>query len=433
MISSKCKYVIQLVFITWTICCYFYYTSNSVVGKNFKISGKSGQERPYPIEAVGNLHEVERTTQSALRTSLAITSEMTMAKTTAAETTMAETTETTAVLKKFKKKTVNLIYYDAQYFYGINRMGNGNFGDEISKFIVKSLINYEKYDLVFNFYLFHEDFNEEFWSDDFEQLKNVREKSLSSDSDLPQHPDYNLVSLGSYMARTIPNSYVYGTGTLQQAPYSLIGTKDDKVSHFPENINIAAVRGPKTRQVLVDNGYPNCPEIYGDPGLLMKILYQPEIVGEFKSQGGSAGSVCLLPHYVHNQKYNIFYNQFRSTSASNKLKNHLTENSLELRLLDATWPWQQVVNSIYSCQVVISSSLHGLIISDAYNIPNVWLTEYSIRKEDNDWKFLDYFESQGREGKSLRKMEEFRIDGEYIYRGGNRVDLEVLRAAFPFS
>ena len=43
-------------------------------------------------------------------------------------------------------------------------------------------------------------------------------------------------------------------------------------------------------------------------------------------------------------------------------------------------------------KAIVSSSLHGLICSDAYNIPNLWLDEYKLI--EGDFKFKDYFVSQ---------------------------------------
>ena len=50
-----------------------------------------------------------------------------------------------------------------------------------------------------------------------------------------------------------------------------------------------------------------------------------------------------------------------------------------------------VINEINSSTVCISTSLHGLIIAQAYNIPWVWLEIFDKNLTGDDFKFKDFF------------------------------------------
>jgi len=53
-----------------------------------------------------------------------------------------------------------------------------------------------------------------------------------------------------------------------------------------------------------------------------------------------------------------------------------------------------VVDAINTCRYVASSSLHGLIVANAYGIPAVWTT-FADTLAGDDTKFFDYYESVG--------------------------------------
>ena len=49
------------------------------------------------------------------------------------------------------------------------------------------------------------------------------------------------------------------------------------------------------------------------------------------------------------------------------------KNGVTGLLINPRDPWRKVVNLLYSCKSIVSASLHGLIVDDAYSIPNIML------------------------------------------------------------
>jgi exopolysaccharide biosynthesis predicted pyruvyltransferase EpsI len=57
-------------------------------------------------------------------------------------------------------------------------------------------------------------------------------------------------------------------------------------------------------------------------------------------------------------------------------------------IIDATEPPETVIKKISSCRVILSSSLHGLIIADSYGIPNMRIARDDVIS--GNWKWMDY-------------------------------------------
>lgn len=57
--------------------------------------------------------------------------------------------------------------------------------------------------------------------------------------------------------------------------------------------------------------------------------------------------------------------------------------------------WQETVDEIYNSKLVISSSLHGIILAEAYGIPAMLLKSKNINV--GLFKFKDYYFSTGRQ------------------------------------
>lgn len=136
---------------------------------------------------------------------------------------------------------------------------------------------------------------------------------------------------------------------------------------------VYAVRGPLTRAELLKQGY-DCPEIYGDPVLLFPRFYNPTIHKTHK--------IGIIAHFyeLHSpiiqqliNKYNLFFIDIQHYGR-----------------------WNSFIDKVLSCNYIISSSLHGCIVSDAYRVPNMWCQFTDYVAEDSGFKFHDYYLSLGK-------------------------------------
>lgn len=130
-----------------------------------------------------------------------------------------------------------------------------------------------------------------------------------------------------------------------------------------------AVRGPQTRKHLLSQGY-DVPEVYGDPALLLPKFYNPK--KQLKYDLG------IIPHYAD---YELVLKMYANQ-----------ENVLIIDLM--TNDVESVTDQILQCRRILSSSLHGVIVSHAYHIPAIWI-KFSENVFGDGIKYQDYFESVG--------------------------------------
>lgn len=161
----------------------------------------------------------------------------------------------------------------------------------------------------------------------------------------------------------LSNTIIWGAGVLSSR-FSLCNCP----------ISVHAVRGPLTRDFLIKRDI-QCPDVYGDPALLLPEIYNPNLAKKYK--------IGIIAHYLDHR--------------SIVLKKIRENNPKDILFIDVTnyGTWQNFVDSIKSCNCILSSSLHGLIVSDAYNVPNRWI-EFDFPMDDSGFKFRDYFSSVNR-------------------------------------
>ena len=140
-----------------------------------------------------------------------------------------------------------------------------------------------------------------------------------------------------------------------------------------KNILVASVRGELSRQYAEKMLSRPVECITGDGGLLFSKW------GGAKKENEKKYRLGIIPH-VKDKKNPVFTKIHKET-----------EDSI---IIDVESEPSQFLSDILSCECIISSSLHGLILSDSYCIPN-----RHVKASDNlsgdGFKFRDYYSSFG--------------------------------------
>lgn len=260
-------------------------------------------------------------------------------------------------LCNFPKKICNTIYYallnkekvlvvNAPIFQFINHIHSFNIGDDL------------------NFYL----------------LGELSGKRVIASWSFYHKPITNVMAIGSII-EWLGNkeSIVWGSGILMPPPGQLPNDRKYTINR------VSAVRGEKTRECLMQAGI-ECPQVYGDPALLLPLIYSPKSKRENKRIG-------IIPHYKDIENPNV--------------KRLLKESNGDAVLINVRKysNWKDIIDLIFTCDFIISSSLHGLILADAYGVPNVWAT-FSELLAGGRFKFEDYYSAVGKKGLEVKVNDE---------------------------
>ena len=161
----------------------------------------------------------------------------------------------------------------------------------------------------------------------------------------------HLYAIGSVITAGCQDCTIWGSGILNLEKLPRVRKR---------KLDIRAVRGPLTRLALLEYGY-EVPEVYGDPGILMPMIYNPEIQKQYP--------VSVITHMDENI----------ATEADVHKIQIKTEN------------FEAFVRQIKASERIISSSLHGIIFAEAYGVPAILL-----RPKRDIFKYYDYYYSTKR-------------------------------------
>lgn len=212
-------------------------------------------------------------------------------------------------------------------------------------------------------------------------------KGLTFEDEVSRHR--RMLAIGSILHYARDGDTVWGSGVNGKIPLEEIVAR---------RLDIRAVRGPKTAEVLRGMGH-QVPDVFGDPGLLLPTLFGDR----FRPQ--PSRDVIFVPN-LHDWKL----------------------VASDPRAVSPLGGWNRVVEEILTARFVAASSLHGLIVAEAYGIPARYVRLSEI---EGRFKYDDYAQGTGR--KTLEPAESIE---EAVAMGGHppiKFDPEALLAAFPYD
>jgi pyruvyltransferase len=214
-----------------------------------------------------------------------------------------------------------------------------NFGDELNEYIINKMILNSNIKIHFINLAVTNKFN-----------KNLKSFSL----------------LGSIMHLLPKNTDIIGTGVNPNYP------------NINKKLKIIYIRGAISKQYLNSKlGYKIDEIIFGDPALLIPRLF-PEWLEPLPL---SENEIGFIPH-------------FNDIPYIEKIKNANTSINF-----DCCFPNQSakiVIDFIRTKKIIISSSLHGIILSEMLGKDVKWMMLEGSLKSESEFKYIEYYNSTNR-------------------------------------
>lgn len=185
-----------------------------------------------------------------------------------------------------------------------------------------------------------------------------------------------ILAIGSTIRFAQKGTMVWGTGCSRRSQV------------LCPDANYAAVRGPITLQLLKQAGVVELPEVMGDPALLLPRWYNPTVEKAYK--------LGIIDHVT-----------FDNPTAPVQ---PISDDVLRISLARVGYAEiEKFIDELLSCEKIISSSLHGIIIAAAYGIPVQYATRSrSMRGISGDgMKFEDFFLSIGEKVQTAIDLDDY--------------------------
>lgn len=165
-----------------------------------------------------------------------------------------------------------------------------------------------------------------------------------------------LLAIGSILHFAEDGDTVWGAGVNGKIPID---------EHTFANLDVRAVRGPRTREFLRSRSIL-VPAVYGDPGLLVARAIPQALRWREKTKH----RVTVVPNL-----------------------NEVADWRGVDGFLDPRTDLSRCVRRIAQSRLVVGSSLHGIVVAEALGVP----ARLIVSNVESTFKYADYYEGTGRE------------------------------------
>ena len=180
---------------------------------------------------------------------------------------------------------------------------------------------------------------------------------------------------------TTVTTHLWGTGEIGFGEGFHYHDADPSVySQRGGRFHTAATRGPLTRDFLARNGLlaePSAEPVFGDPALLL-----PSLFPRCRRSCKPTRKLCIIPHHGD---VALLQKEVQSGMAPVGF-NETNVRKVQTKVED-------MVEFILGCELVVSSSLHGIIFAEAFGVPARWWAPLNggTARTERAFKYQDYY------------------------------------------
>lgn len=231
----------------------------------------------------------------------------------------------------------------------LNYCQNNNFGDELSPYLIEKITGRKA-------------------------LHYTGEKKIGSLYAIGSIINYEEIRSGGLiwgsgvMTRKSLKLFPYLFPVNRTIPKLIRRIKDNKEI----SCDIRLIRGRLSRNLLLEEKV-NCPEIFGDPAIVVRRFYTPSVPSEPRYD---FGLIC------HKSQEGLIEQKVVEKHGGCLISiQRQGERELE-----------KFISEINLCKKIFSSSLHGLMMGHVYGVPAQWVQVKNKKiHRDQEFKFYDYF------------------------------------------